>query len=225
MEKIGGLFQITQKYIQKSNGNKLDIKCDWKLTCKFVKSKQHCHGPLVGSEKSKILIVAESPSGKGITFAKMFEDVERKGKNKNLLELRDLIKTIDNNNTPHFTDVVKCGVTGAIKKYDLLNKRYNNCKKYLLEEIMIIEPELIISVGWYAREKIKELIKENNIKIKHCEILHFSDNGKMNITIVDKKDIIWPLQLITFFSNVQPKSTSILDLNYFKLFKSRLLND
>lgn len=56
------------------------------------------------------------------------------------------------------------------------------CAKYLKEAIDVIEPQLIISIGRYAEDRVKDLYKANEIdkRIEHKCIPHPSPRALNN---------------------------------------------
>lgn len=222
--KIDLYKKITQKYI-KENKPKKDIPKNDEFVCKNWKSckvnrsfkKQSCVGGYWGDEKAKALIVAESPSGKGIFYGRFF------GKVDNQMDLampqdtfrKFVMKNITNNITPFFTDVVKCGVSGLGKKdkFKTLNKRFIHCSKYLTKEIKILEPDIIICAGGFAFKKINE-IRDTFNKIKEPIILKFTHYGsgsykgsyEMGLNNLENK--IWPEEL----KNQKSKFTNLTRL-------------
>ena len=60
--------------------------------------------------------------------------------------------------TAYFTRTIKCGVRGLKEQdYEVV---FNNCKNYLLDELEVIRPKIVITIGNINFQFFKDLIKE-----------------------------------------------------------------
>jgi len=150
----------------------------------------------LGSPDTYIMAVAEAPSRKGTFIAGNFADVPNRKKSpihivKEFVE--DYYGTI-----PYFTDLIKCGVTKQKNKNDVLKTRAELCINYfLLEEIRIIKPRIILCIGGLAQKLLRRYKDMDKISkgIKLIPLLHYGSQAQLNLSPDEKKDIIWKWQV------------------------------
>lgn len=73
----------------------------------------------------------------------------------------------------HLTDLVKCRGRAEVKTEEEKHRRnteLKNCTKFLMKEIRLIKPKLIVSVGKESLVQLKNL----NLEIPIVEIEHYS---------------------------------------------------
>jgi uracil-DNA glycosylase family 4 len=217
-EKFRRIIELFQKDFHSKNyftsDTADDFTCPFIQECEVLKGKEPIYTSYFGEEKSKVMIVAEAPSssgGIGIFISKNFNEIITNSKSP-LYLIKKFVKE-QYNEIPYFTDLIKCGVAKQ-KEKKILRKRAEICiKKYLVEEIKIIQPELIICVGSLAYEYILNSQKESIISpnIKVVKIIHYSHQAGLPLNDEDK-ELIWkiqtglikaddiPLQQLSFFN-------------------------
>jgi uracil-DNA glycosylase family 4 len=180
-------------------------------------SKEACFTPLFGDNDTKIMLVAEAPSVRknnvGSYVGGMLKDVP----GKNLSSIRDFIKK-HYNTTPYFTDLMKCGAEKQTRevKSRIFEIRTENCvKHYLLKEIRIIKPKILICLGWRSFSKLKKVQNEKIIpkNIKVINLLHYGSQANLPLTSQDKLNYIWPVQIGKL------KDTNLRRLSFFRKHK------
>jgi|SRR6267143_66254 len=184
-------------------GKATDFKCPFLSSCKVQKEDEPIWSPAFGDENTRVMIVAEAPSkrkksGGGPHIAGRFKDFAEKGALKSLLNF--VIKYY--HTTPYFTDLMKCGV--AKQERDLKKAvfpiRTKNCSTlFLLKEIAIINPELILCTGktsydFLSGAKRDGLLKNTKVR-EIINLLHYGNQAHLALNANDKETIIWPLQL------------------------------
>lgn len=111
----------------------------------------------IGDEKSSVLIIGEAPSssGDGEKTSIPFSNLPIKGKSPQY-KIRDFIVEKYNGLVPFFTDSIKCGVVTQNEKKLILDKRKDNCyRKFLLYEIKITYPDVIVIIDQSIFGKFK----------------------------------------------------------------------
>jgi len=149
-----------------------------------------------------IMVIGEAPSrkgGKGIHISPFINEIKEE-RGSALYAIRDFCR--ENYRTiPYFTDLCKCGVLNQKEKKIKLAKRYENCfNAHLINEIEIIKPSVIITLGNNVYKKIcekKDYIKEKIGKkeIKIIQLMHYSNKASLPLTIEDKINIVWRYQI------------------------------
>jgi len=171
--------------------------CDCINECEVEVKEEAIWSPYFGDSNSKVMLIAEAPSitvGKGPHTGGMFKDSE-------FVHLKNFVKKYYNT-VPHFTDVMKCGVSRqtAQHKSRVFKKRTKNCfEKYLIKEIEIIKPEVILCLGNTAFDAVNDEFNKADSRIqrstKIIKLVHYSKQANLQLTIKDKEDIIWPIQI------------------------------
>ncbi|MBC8147183.1 MAG: hypothetical protein H8E98_04285 [Bacteroidetes bacterium] len=194
-----------------------------KFYCGFIKEcevsigKEPIYASYFGEEKSIVMLVAEAPSssnGVGVNNVKYFDEIENDKKSP-LYLIKNFIKE-QYNEIPYFTDLVKCGLAKQ-KNKKILKKRAEYClKKYLLNEIEIIKPEIIICVGKLSYEFISKAQENSDISkdIKVVNIIHYSRQANLPLDDEDK-EFLWKIQL-EILKHKQIENTSLTELSYIK---------
>ncbi len=231
MTVTGNLNTLYSEIIEKRSKGKGVCICPNKSSdiCNFRKTKESCWWPFIGDEKSKCIIVAEAPSagskkGKGVHFSRLLDEVvavppeKRKTWDRFYFAMKDTLGYY-----PHFTDAVKCGVSDQRRKdkNEILHRRFTDpeigedrCSYYLMEEIRIVNPSLVITVGWFAKQKIEEIKEKTGVSFDHKNILHYSGQASLPVNMDDKIGIIWPHQLKEHL----PKGASLPDVSKLSFF-------
>lgn len=174
--------------------------------------------PAFGDDNTNVMLIAEAPSvtgGKGPHTGGKFED----------FGLQNLINFVKKyfNTTPHFTDLMKCGVSrqSAENKSRVFKLRKDNCfEKFLIREIEIIKPEFILCLGNSAFDAINKEILKNDSRInkstKVIKLVHYSKQANLQLTMKDKEDIIWPIQIGKLEKD---------NLRYLSIFSDKSINN
>ena len=217
--RLNKLF--TKDFHAKDLTKKVAVKtfsCPLITICKVNLKKESCFTPYLGNVGTKIMLVAEAPSVKrknvGAHVAGLFENTE----NKSLNSIRNFVEKYFNT-TPYFTDLMKCGVRKQTReeKKKIFGIRTEKCMKhYLLKEIKILQPEIILCLGYLAYTKLKEAKKngkiDNHIKLR--KLLHYGTQASWSLNAEDKLNYIWPLQLGKI------PDAKLSNLSYFKKLKN-----
>jgi hypothetical protein len=95
---------------------------------------------------------------------------------------------------------MKCGVHKQTRedKKAVFQIRTANClEQFLLKEIQILEPEIILCVGKESHVALKQCQKSGRIKatIKLVPLIHYGKQAGLPLTSADKQNLIWPLQV------------------------------
>jgi uracil-DNA glycosylase family 4 len=179
--------------------SRVQFKCKYegKGHCEINREKEPIWSPAFGDEKAKVMLVGEAPStsdGVGPHLGGLFVDW-----NRNPLEFRDFFAR-ELGYMPYFTDLVKCGPENA-KNKAVVSRRAKYCgKKFLIKEIKIIAPDVIYCVGRESYVWLKDyreehgLVNSNGKRIKLQQIIHYSKQAGLPLTIADK-EMIWRWQL------------------------------
>jgi len=176
----------------------LSFSCPNKTVCKVKKTEEPIWSPSVGSDNTRIMIVAEAPSnadGPGPRIGGLFED--REGTKQSPIHLlREFVRG-KWNTTPYFTNLVKCGVASQSNK-DILKKRVPFCfDRFLRREIEIIEPDIILCVGAVAYTKLGRYQSENLVgrSMELFQLIHYSRQAQLPLSPEDKVSLIWKWQV------------------------------
>jgi hypothetical protein len=171
----------------------ITFKCQFKdNVCKIANENPSCSCAL-GTPNTKIMIVAEKPSGKGKHICGNFERMAQNFPN--MIKLIGFIQELNNTEEiPYFTDLIKCGGINS-------QIRINKCTKlFLVEEIKILKPSKIYCIGktsynWFDKNSkiIFELYQGANLP-EITYLIHYSAQANMNLTIEDKLKIYWQIQ-------------------------------
>ena len=163
------------------------------------------------------MVVAEAPSvtrsRTGPHIGGRFADWTDEASVSSLLEfVRNYYQT-----TPHFTDLMKCGFEKQAEKRrnkELTELRKEKCiKQFLLEEIRIIDPKVILCVGKEAFDALQKCQNECKVKksITPVNLIHYSKQAGLPLTSDDKKKLIWPFQVGQVCKNKR-----LSELSFFK---------
>jgi uracil-DNA glycosylase len=174
--------------------------------------------PVLGDEDTKIMIVAEAPSfhkkyGVGPHVGGRIDDWIKE----NDKDAGPLLSFVGKcfHTAPYFTDLMKCGLqkqSNSIKNAKFPMRTKNCVVKYLIEEIRIIKPEVILCVGKRAYDELIKYKDQYNYKI--IKLLHYGKQANLQLTSADKENIIWPLQCNKISKDKAIKS--LLQLNSIK---------
>lgn len=178
---------------------KVELKCNCHASCKVDVSREASYTGILGDTNTDIMIVAESPSTKNGNGCFLGGNINHllNGNDKNLKSLINFITNYDaQKRHPYFTDTIKCGLEKTREK-EKLNPRKDNCtQKFLLKEIDIIQPKLIVCLGSHSYVILAQLKKDEKINkgIELVKVHHYSNRASLTLTIEDKENIIWPIQ-------------------------------
>lgn len=178
---------------------KSKFKCNCSELCKVNLSKEAAYTGIIGDTNTDIMIVAESPSTKYDAGCFLGGNINSllSGKDKNLKSLiRFIINYDKQKRQPYFTDTIKCGLEKTREKEKLTLRNKNCTQKFLLKEIEIIQPKLIICLGSHSFETLNRYKDEGKIsnEIELVKLHHYSNRASLTLTIEDKENIIWPIQ-------------------------------
>lgn len=163
----------------------IGFSCPNREKCGVDPATGPIYTPFIGDDGSSVMAVAEAPSasnGVGTFCGGRFADVEQ--------TLSQAMQTSPLNRVlsfvrskygvhPHFTDVVKCGLS---KQNDRkrLSKRFEPCReRFLLREIEILKPKIILCFGKCATWNVNRLIDRHPLasQAKVRYLLHYSRNN------------------------------------------------
>lgn len=192
-------------------------------SCKVDLVKEAAYTPAIGNENTEVMLVAESPStklGKGAFIAGHVDTISPSDKTIN--KLISTIKKYYNGVTPYFTDVIKCGLEKTAYKEKLAARKKNYVEKFLIQEIAIINPKKIVCVGKFSFDILKEIQAKGRIdsKIEVIQVTHYSQRASFPLTIDDKAEIMWPIELGLISKEEALKI--ILDLKHIKARVNKL---
>jgi len=126
------------------NGLKTCEKCDRLVRCR----KQVTSG--YGNLKSKIMFIGQCPGISGCNITGIPFTKDRSGK-----YFQQLLKKFGFHfDEVYTTNIVKCCPNDGRKNLNPTDEEINNCINYLLKEIKIINPKMIITVGSVARNNL-----------------------------------------------------------------------
>jgi uracil-DNA glycosylase family 4 len=218
-EKESSLISLFSKDFRTDDilqrGTDLKFRCkNKKSQCCYVKKDDPCWSAMFGDPNTKVMIIAEAPSatgGLGPHIGGRINDKSNDERIKSLVRfVKKFYKTI-----PYFTDVVKCGVGRQEKEpKKILIKRKSYCiDRYLLKEINILNPKIILCVGNFAQKTVNNIKpKIENKKVKIVSLLHYGQQANLQISPSEKEKIVWPIQA-GFDSQITIK---IKDLRFLK---------
>ena len=177
--------------------SRIRFRCENEGTgkCAITKRSEPIWSPAFGDPDTKVMLVAEAPStsgGVGPHVGGLFADWDT-------WEFRDFFRE-ELGYVPYLTDLVKCGPRDARDK-TVVRKRARYCgERFLIEEIRIISPDSIYCVGresynWLVGYRDKSgLVNANGRDIRLEQIIHYSLQAGLPLTVADKK-MIWRWQL------------------------------
>lgn len=176
------------------------FKCAHCTNCNvnLGKDKEASYTPLLGDEDANYMVVAESPSkgnGAGCWLGGLSRNAGSGKKNDNIQRFFDFIKKQDQGRYPYFTDVVKCGLERTSVKDKLAIRKQACLITYLEQEIRIMQPKVIICLGRFAYDEVKPVAERINPTIRVVPIMHYSNRASLTMDIMDKINVIWPLEL------------------------------
>ena len=109
----------------------------------------------------KVMFVAERPSTRG---GKIPDNLD--------IEFFKLLRKFDLQDS-HITDLIKCrGTVKEAKCREEWDRRVENCLPFLMEEIEIIKPDVIVAIGKRVYKELKRRGLTEKFKIKR--ITHYS---------------------------------------------------
>lgn len=178
------------------------FKCSCSKECKVNLEKEAAYTGIIGDLNTDIMIIAESPSTKNGSGCYTGGQINHllQGKDKNLKRLIQFLINYDKEKRkPYFTDTIKCGLERTREKEKLSPRKDNCTKRFLLKEIEIIQPSLIVCLGRHSYNILLRFKNEGYIKtdINIIMLHHYSNRASLTLTIEDKENIIWPIQLKT----------------------------
>jgi len=143
-------------------GVKLCENCMDGRECNRKQECAPCYTPYIGDPDTKVIVIGEAPSSSGPDVVGAFcggrfGDIETilgiKSLNKSPIHwIRDFVKE-RYGSVPYFTDFVKCGVRNQ-KDRERLEKRFDKCyETFLLKEIKIVNPDIILVMKKSWRNK------------------------------------------------------------------------
>lgn len=154
----------------------------------------------IGDEDSKVVIVAEAPSngdGGGIHIAGTTALLKSRRKGKGLLKLIKFVEENCGTRNPYFLDLMKCGLIEQDRKVkkELFPIRINNCiKRYLIPELKIIDPDIIICAGKTSYDEIVKIKKSLNMNFEIILLHHYGSSASLSLSSDDKEKYIWDFQ-------------------------------
>lgn len=179
--------------------------CQSQRKCKVNSEHEAIYSPILGDSQTRIMIVGEAPSSAGGTgphIGGCVKDYLKKGLSENEEPQNALFRFVKKyyKTTPYFTNLMKCGVSQQTKekKKSVFEIRTKNCAEhFLLKEIEIIDPEVVLCVGKESRDVLQSFQKNGRIKksTKLVFLIHYSKQAGLPLTIKDKEKVIWPLQV------------------------------
>lgn len=144
------------------------------------------------------MIVAEAPSSKGGIGPHIGGLVEKWDDEDAVNSLFRFVKTMFET-IPYFTDLMKCGVMRQTRDAKrVFKKRIVNCLgMFMLKEIQIINPKIILCVGIESYNALT-LAKETgrvDESIELVKLIHYGKQANLPLSSSDKENIIWPYQV------------------------------
>ena len=218
-EQIIKLFEKVFKTDSFSKkGPAKEFACPFQTECKVDSKKEPIWSPILGDSQTRIMIVGEAPSsagGKGphMHIGGYIKDKDYQGDERPQNALFTFVKE-HYKTTPYFTNLMKCGVSQQTKeKKRVFNVRTKNCAEhFLLKEIEIIDPEVVLCVGKESWDALQSFQNKGRIKesTELVFLIHYSKQAGLPLTIEDKKKVIWPWQV-----GKLPKE-KIFEIKFFK---------
>lgn len=203
-------FQCDDFY---KRGSAMKFTCPKIKECKVNEETEPIWTSYIGDDNSNVMVVAEAPSKTGGTGAQIGGLTIDNMKDPGLRALFNFVKNYFNT-IPYFTDLMKCGVAKQTKEYKKVFKiRKSNCvKHFLLKEIEILKPRVILCVGSESFNEIKNAREKGIIKneIEVYKLLHYGRQANLPIKSDDKEKIIWPYQINRISKD------KLTELDYFK---------
>lgn len=198
-------------------GSASSFGCPRQHTCQFDCQRQSSWSPAFGDAASRVMLVAEAPSAKnaagpGVHSGGVFRDwsVTR---DPALSTLRDFVFK-RYGAVPHFTDLMKCGVSRQTPHQKKVFKiRMEQCfQQFLQKEIAIVRPCVILCIGEVSYKALHQVKSDGLIAqdIALHKLLHYSRQAALPVSLEEKRDIIWRLQL------GDTTSSSISELSYIR---------
>lgn len=211
--KIAELFSqdfICKDFFQRGKADA--FHCPLQNECKVNQIEEPIWSPSLGDEGTEIMIVAEAPSGTG-GLGPYIAGLTKDWKGEKIVDaLFNFVKK-HFSTVPYFTDLMKCGLAKQTKEAKKIFKnRISNCiSHYLIKEIEIIKPRIILCLGSESYSALQKA-KSNNIINKNIEIIkliHYGRQANLPLTIEDKENLIWPFQVNKI------SKESMVELDYF----------
>ncbi len=200
-EKIIQLFSNvfdTGDFYTRGEAHGFKCPCMEMEECSVNKDQEPIWSSCLGDEDTNVMIVAEAPSSKGGTGPHIAGLVENWNDEETVNSLFRFVRA-HFNTIPYFTDLMKCGVERQTKNAKrIFKKRIANCVSvFLLKEIRLIKPKIILCVGvesYNALIHAKEIGKIDGT-IELVKLIHYGKQANLPLTSSDKENIIWPFQV------------------------------
>ncbi len=214
-EQIIALFQKDFKCKDFAiRGKAESFTCFKQSECKTDQDVEPIWSAALGSDETNVMIVAEAPSAKGGIGPHIGGLAENWTHEKSVNSLFTFVQKYFDT-IPYFTDLMKCGVSRQTKeKKSLVFKtRIRNClKHFLLREIKIIDPEIILCVGNLSYRALKDCKNRGLIKdlTKLIKLIHYGRQAGLPLSPNDKNNLIWPIQVGKISKD------RLCELSYFK---------
>ena len=127
--------------------------------CKDCKNYTLNKRDVVLGDRNNIMIIAQSPNGDGIYYEAPFGLNLKKGYRTSGIHLYRALNMVGLKFKKDFciTNTIKCA-TDNIPKENI-----ENCRKYLVKEIEIIQPKLIIALGTVAMRALNDSVTRGNM--------------------------------------------------------------
>jgi uracil-DNA glycosylase family 4 len=220
IRKLFSNFECIEFFKYDKKHNKFDprvqFKCEHegKGECEINRKKEPIWSPAFGDENAKVMLVGEAPStsgGVGPHLGGLFKQWDA-------WEFRDVFVE-KFRCMPYFTDLVKCGPENA-KNKSVVRRRAKYCgKKFLINEIRIINPDFIYCVGRESYSWLRDyrdeygLVNSNGKRIELQQIIHYSKQAGLPLTSADK-EMIWRWQLGLAKKDI--RNLSLSSLSFFQ---------
>ncbi len=201
LEKLFGEIFVPETNFRE-RGKARAFNCPDKEDCQVDEAKEPIWSPFFGDETCTIMLVAEAPSlgGKknaGPHIGGLFDELEiRDGYGLKLL--REFAKELGGGKCPHFTDLMKCGVSAQDNKSknEKFGCRRQKClERFLLREIEIINPKIILCVGKVSFDAVSQVRDRIPQSVEIYQLLHYGAQANLPLSAEEKKSIIWPIQV------------------------------
>lgn len=193
--------------------------CPNEADCLVDQYREPIWTPAIGEENTHVIIVAEAPSKTGGLGPHiggcLTSDSDTMKMSKS--PLRILISFVQENYgiTPYFTDLVKCGADSKA----LIKSRASNCfKRFLLKELKIMDPEIVLCVGNLAQSFLVECQSRGTIsrRMRLISLIHYSRQAGLPLSPEDKKNIIWKWQIGSHADKEKIAQLLLSNLYYFQ---------
>lgn len=203
---------------------KCALTCKHATQCNFLEETEASFTGAMGDPASTVMVVAESPSGgwgKGAHFSGHSSNLAAVEEGQKVSELMKLLTYLRDlyGAYPYFTDWIKCGVAKTNDKALLNIRKYHCVETHLREEIRILNPTKIVCLGNDCFADVSRLAhqmfpeKANSDFV--IKLTHFSRRASLPLTIKDKMDIIWKLEL-GLISDEEAARELVLQLSHLK---------